>query len=73
MHPYQKTKLLRELILPFEERRQQLDDFLVSVQSHLTTDIVAIDEPFGPSITDGNLQVMVLSDEATGFSNFEYP
>ena len=43
-----------------------MSQFILSVQNHLEADIVAIDEPFGPSITDGNLRVMVLSDEVKG-------
>jgi len=61
-----EQKLLRELILPFDRRLAQLNEFLISVQSHLKPDIVPIEEPFGPSITDGSLDVMILSDEVKG-------
>ena len=60
-------KLLRELILPYDQRKLELEAFLHSIHlSNQKTEIVPIDEPFGPSITDGQLDVMVLSSEVEG-------
>ena len=60
-------KLLRELILPYDQRKLELEAFLHSIHlANQKTEVVPIDEPFGPSITDGQLDVMVLSSEVEG-------
>lgn len=56
-------KLLKELILPFEQRVAQLTEFLVDVKPFLQFDIAPLYDPFGPSITDANLKCIVVSEE----------
>lgn len=56
-------KLLKELILPFEQRLDQLIEFLVDVKPSLLFDIAPLYDPFGPSITDTKLKCIVVSEE----------
>lgn len=56
-------KVLKELILPFEQRVAQLTEFLVDIKPSLRYDIVPLFDPFGPSITDADLKCIVVSEE----------
>ncbi|XP_013911992.1 PREDICTED: bifunctional coenzyme A synthase isoform X1 [Thamnophis sirtalis] len=58
-----ENKLLKELILPFEQRLDDLIEFLVDVKPSLLFDINPLYDPFGPSITDANLKCIVVSEE----------
>lgn len=60
---YRPDKLLKELILPYEQRVAQLSEFLVDVKPSLRYEIVPIFDYFGPSITDSDLKCIVVSDE----------
>lgn len=55
--------MLPELILPVEERISQLREFLLDIDSTLQYDIVPIDDPFGPTQTDPNIDMIVVSAE----------
>ena len=55
--------MLPELILPYEERMKLLRDFLMDIDSTLQYDIVPIDDPFGPTASDPDLQLIVVSGE----------
>ncbi|KAJ6658239.1 hypothetical protein lerEdw1_001506 [Lerista edwardsae] len=58
-----ESKVLKELILPFEQRVAQLTEFLVDIKPSLRYDIVPLFDPFGPSITDADLKCIVVSEE----------
>ncbi|XP_053121146.1 bifunctional coenzyme A synthase isoform X2 [Hemicordylus capensis] len=58
-----ETKVLKELILPFEQRVAQLSEFLVDIKPSLRYDIVPLLDPFGVSITDRYLKCIVVSEE----------
>jgi hypothetical protein len=52
-----KRKKLAELIEPIEERSEILRKFLATVAPYLQVNIVPIDDPYGPSITEPDYQV----------------
>jgi len=56
-------KVLPELILPYEERIRLLREFLQDIDNTLHYDIVPIDDPFGPTASDPDLQLIVVSEE----------
>nr|XP_056719581.1 bifunctional coenzyme A synthase [Euleptes europaea] len=58
-----ESKMLKELILPYEQRVAQLSEFLVDVKPSLQYEIVPLLDRFGPSITDPHLKCIVVSEE----------
>ncbi|BFF99432.1 bifunctional coenzyme A synthase [Drosophila madeirensis] len=58
-----KSKTLPDLILPVEERIAQLREFLTDIDSTLQYEIVPIDDPFGPTQHDPDLDMIVVSAE----------
>lgn len=60
-HP--TDKVLPELIEPYELRAAKLREFLEDVKPSLCYDIVPLADPFGPSVTDPDLQCLVVSEE----------
>lgn len=52
-----------ELIEPYELRAAKLREFLEDVKPSLHYDIVPLVDPYGPSITDPDLQCLVVSEE----------
>ncbi|NXU59885.1 COASY synthase, partial [Turnix velox] len=56
-------KVLSELIQPYELRAAMLREFLQDVQPSLHYDIVPLADPYGPSVTDPELQCLVVSEE----------
>ncbi|KAK2714207.1 bifunctional coenzyme A synthase-like [Artemia franciscana] len=56
-------KTLFELIRPVNERIEYVKKFLKLIAPSLCTKIVPIYDPFGPSISDPNLELIVVSDE----------
>uniref|UniRef100_A0A8B9PSY6 Coenzyme A synthase n=1 Tax=Apteryx owenii TaxID=8824 RepID=A0A8B9PSY6_APTOW len=56
-------KVLKELIEPYELRVAKLREFLLDVKPSLHYDIVPLLDPYGPSITDPELQCIVVSEE----------
>lgn len=61
--PGAADKILPELIEPYELRAAKLREFLEDVKPSLCYDIVPLADPFGPSVTDPNLQCLVVSEE----------
>ncbi|XP_073539682.1 bifunctional coenzyme A synthase isoform X2 [Phyllobates terribilis] len=57
------NKVLKELIEPYETRVEKLSQFLVDVKPSLGYDVVPISDPYGPSITDPELNCIVVSEE----------
>ncbi|KAJ7313637.1 hypothetical protein JRQ81_005202 [Phrynocephalus forsythii] len=58
-----ENKLLKELILPYDQRVAQLSEFLVDIKPSLRYEIVPLFDFFGPSITDSDLKCIVVSEE----------
>ncbi|KAL6489171.1 hypothetical protein MHYP_G00029120 [Metynnis hypsauchen] len=58
-----KNKVLKELIEPYSRRVQKLKEFLNDVKPSLQYEIVPLSDPFGPSVTDPQLQCIVVSEE----------
>lgn len=58
-----KSKVLKELIEPYGTRVQKLRDFLNDVKPSLQYEIVPLSDPFGPSVSDAELQCIVVSEE----------
>ncbi|KAE8574664.1 hypothetical protein XENTR_v10003524 [Xenopus tropicalis] len=58
-----ESKVLKELIEPYEQRVEKLSQFLVDVKPSLLYDVVPICDPYGPSITDPDLKCIVVSEE----------
>lgn len=52
-----------ELIEPYELRAAKLREFLEDVKPSLHYDIVPLVDPYGPSVTDPDLQCLVVSEE----------
>ncbi|XP_017860875.1 PREDICTED: bifunctional coenzyme A synthase [Drosophila arizonae] len=58
-----KGKILPELILPVEQRIAELREFLLDIDNTLQYDIVPIDDPFGPTQHDPDMDLIVVSAE----------
>ncbi|CAL8382379.1 unnamed protein product [Gadus morhua 'NCC'] len=58
-----KRKVLKELIEPYPVRVERLTEFLRDVRPSLQVEIVALDDPFGVSVVDRQLQCIVVSEE----------
>ncbi|XP_041029250.1 bifunctional coenzyme A synthase isoform X1 [Carcharodon carcharias] len=56
-------KMLKELIEPYQERVEKLRKFLLDVNPAVQYDLVPLKDPYGPAITDPNLNCIVVSDE----------
>lgn len=52
-----------ELILPVEQRIAELREFLLDIDNTLQYDIVPIDDPFGPTQHDPDMDLIVVSAE----------
>jgi len=61
--PLLDNKELKDLVHPLELRTRRLFQTLYSMRPCVAYQIVPIDDPFGPSITDPNLQCIVVSKE----------
>uniref|UniRef100_A0A3B3R3A1 Bifunctional coenzyme A synthase n=1 Tax=Paramormyrops kingsleyae TaxID=1676925 RepID=A0A3B3R3A1_9TELE len=58
-----KNKVLKELIEPYSLRVRRLREFLQDIKPSLQYEIVPLSDPFGPSVTDPQLQCIVVSEE----------
>lgn len=56
-------KVLKELIEPYSLRVWRLREFLQDIKPSLQYEIVPLSDPFGPSVTDPQLQCIVVSEE----------
>lgn len=57
------AKKLPELILPVERRIKEVTNFLLDIDPSLVYEVVPIADPFGPTKTDPNLDMIVVSSE----------
>ncbi|GJP55505.1 hypothetical protein CLOM_g14456 [Closterium sp. NIES-68] len=58
-----QSKELCELIQPFEQRQQAVTHFLQGEKPGVRVEAVAIEDPFGPSITDPHMDAIAVSVE----------
>ncbi|KAM6107991.1 LOW QUALITY PROTEIN: bifunctional coenzyme A synthase [Pterocles gutturalis] len=58
-----RHKVLAELIEPYELRAAKLREFLEDVKPSLRYDIMPLADPYGPAVTDPDLQCLVVSEE----------
>ncbi|XP_065359437.1 bifunctional coenzyme A synthase [Calliphora vicina] len=58
-----KSKTLSELILPVDRRINDLQTFLKEIDATLEYEVVPIDDPFGPTKSDPNMDMIVVSAE----------
>uniref|UniRef100_A0A3B5AUT5 Bifunctional coenzyme A synthase n=1 Tax=Stegastes partitus TaxID=144197 RepID=A0A3B5AUT5_9TELE len=58
-----KKKVLKELIEPYALRVQRLQEFLQDTKPSLQVEIVPLDDPYGVSIVDPQLECIVVSEE----------
>ncbi|XP_053673226.1 bifunctional coenzyme A synthase [Anopheles nili] len=58
-----KSKKLHELILPAERRIEIVKEFLEEIDASLRYEVVPILDPFGPTATDPNMDLIVVSTE----------
>lgn len=56
-------KTLHELILPVEKRIEEVQSFLTEIDPTLKYEVVPIDDPFGPTKSDPNMDMIVVSEE----------
>uniref|UniRef100_A0A8C5QRT8 Coenzyme A synthase n=1 Tax=Leptobrachium leishanense TaxID=445787 RepID=A0A8C5QRT8_9ANUR len=56
-------KVLKELMQPYRHRVETLSQFLVDVKPSLLYEMVPITDPYGPSVTDTELECIVVSEE----------
>jgi cytidyltransferase-like protein len=54
------------MIAPYATRLQSLQKFLNTLYPNLMLNCVELSEPFGPTITDPNIQAIVVSSETIG-------
>lgn len=58
---------MRELILPVETRISDVRNFLQAIDNTLTYDVVPIQDPFGPTATDPDLDVIAVLKKIFAF------
>lgn len=59
-----KKKAHADLIEPLETRIENVRDFVLSFNRYLDYEIVPINDVYGPTATDANIQALVLSTES---------
>ncbi|XP_034564462.1 bifunctional coenzyme A synthase [Notolabrus celidotus] len=58
-----KRKVLKELVQPYTQRVERLNEFLQDIRPSLQVEIVPLDDPYGVSVVDPLLQCIVVSEE----------
>lgn len=64
-----KNKILWELIMPVEERIRGVEEHLNKINPNLTYQVVPISDLYGPTITDKELECIVVSEETIKGAN----
>lgn len=57
------AKKLPELVLPLQKRMDDVREFLNDIDNTLNYEIVAIQDPYGPTIVEADLDLIVVSSE----------
>lgn len=60
---FSAAKKLPELVLPLDQRMSEVREFLNDIDCTLSYEVVAIQDPFGPTATDPDLDLIVVSSE----------
>lgn len=58
-----KKKSGAELIASFEARRESVEEFLRTIKPGVERDLVQLEDPFGPTISDPEIEALVVSSE----------
>ena len=61
--------MLSELLQPIDDRLDNVRQFVGDIKPYLHYNIVPITDPFGPAITDPQLECIVVSDETVRGAN----
>jgi phosphopantetheine adenylyltransferase/dephospho-CoA kinase len=61
-----KKKKLVELLQSYEKRKESVSRFLKIINPKLSVEIVPISDPIGPSGTDPDLELLIVSEETVG-------
>lgn len=56
-------KLLYELIEPCDKRLERVNNFLKDLSPQINARVIPIDNPFGPTIVEKDIQLLVVSHE----------
>eukprot|EP01127_Copromyxa_protea_P019575 TRINITY_DN6396_c0_g1_i1.p1 TRINITY_DN6396_c0_g1~~TRINITY_DN6396_c0_g1_i1.p1 ORF type:complete len:292 (-),score=52.22 TRINITY_DN6396_c0_g1_i1:48-899(-) len=62
--PLLKNKKYKELLEPFEVRKQAIDRFINLVNPRVTPNVVCLEDVAGPTLTDENITGLVASEES---------
>jgi len=68
-HGLTTDKVLKELMQPIHHRLDSVQQFASDVKPSLQYSIVPITDPFGPAVTDSQLECIVVSTETVRGAN----
>lgn len=63
VYVFSSEKKLKELVLPLHRRIQDVREFLIDIDNTVNYEIVPIHDPFGPTVTDPDMDCIVVSSE----------
>lgn len=61
-----QKKALADKIFSYEERAKTVVDFLALIKPSLQVNVFQLSDPFGPTVTDPNIEALVVSSETMG-------
>jgi len=68
-HRMTAEKVLKELMQPIHDRLDRVQQFVDDIKPCLQYNIVPITDPFGPAVTDSQLECIVVSAETVPGAN----